>query len=56
MNGTEPNTKILTLTSQVGDIVRWQSSSDNFNDQITDIAHTQAQLTVEGTAPWEKSN
>lgn len=49
MAGTEPNTTVLTLTSQVGNIVKWQSSTDNFTLNIVDIANTQAQIVVERT-------
>lgn len=44
--GSSPNTTILTLSSQTGLVQKWQSSTDNFNAAITDIASTQSQLVV----------
>lgn len=46
MAGTEPQTTVLTLSSQSGNVVRWESSTDNFNTVINNIAHTQSQLVV----------
>ncbi len=40
------NSTILTLMSQVGDVVKWQSSIDTFQANIQDITHTASQLTV----------
>ncbi len=40
------NSTTLTLSGITGTIVKWQSSTDNFNTVITDIAHTAPQLTV----------
>ncbi|HUC79297.1 MAG TPA: T9SS type A sorting domain-containing protein, partial [Flavisolibacter sp.] len=42
------NSSTLTLTGHTGRIVKWQSSIDNFGIDITDIAHTADQLTVNG--------
>lgn len=40
------NTAILTVSSQTGNVVKWQSSTDNFNTIVNDIANTSSQLTV----------
>lgn len=46
MAGTQPQTTVLTLSSQTGNVIRWQSSTDNFNTIINNIAFTQAQMVV----------
>jgi hypothetical protein len=48
--GSSPNTTILTLASQTGRVLRWQSSTDNFNSVINDIASTEAQIVVSNPA------
>lgn len=48
--GSSPGTTILTLASQTGRVLRWQSSTDNFTSAITDITSTQAQLVVNNPA------
>ncbi len=50
MPGTEPQTTVLTLSSQSGNVIGWQSSTDNFNTVINNIAHTQSQLVVTNPA------
>lgn len=40
------NSTTLTLSGVTGSIVKWQSSTDMFNTDITDIAHTSPELTV----------
>lgn len=46
MAGSDPGTTVFTLNSHTGNVTKWQSSTDNFNTAITDIAHTQAQIVV----------
>lgn len=46
MVGSIPNTTVLTLSSQTGNVIKWQSSTDNFTSVINDIAYTQSQLEV----------
>lgn len=40
------NSTTLTLSGVTGSIVKWQSSTDMFNADITDIIHTSPELTV----------
>lgn len=40
------NTTTLTLASNTGNVLKWQSSTDEFNAAITDIPNTTTQLTV----------
>jgi hypothetical protein len=42
---TGSNSTTLTLSSNTGTIVKWQSSTDNFSSVITDIANTTTTLT-----------
>ncbi len=49
--GSAPATAVLTVSSQTGDVVKWQSSTDNFNTDITDIASTSSQITVSKLGP-----
>ncbi|MCG2615468.1 T9SS type A sorting domain-containing protein [Terrimonas sp. NA20] len=44
--GSAPNTTVLTLASHTGQVLRWQSSTDNFTSSIQNIGSTQAQLVV----------
>lgn len=46
MAGSDPGTTVFTLNSHTGNVTKWQSSTDNFNTVITDIAQTQAQIVV----------
>ena len=43
---TGTNSTILTLTGQTGNVVRWESSSDNFATAGTAIANTTNTLTA----------
>lgn len=40
------NATTLTLTGNTGNVVKWQSSTDNFASNIVDIANSSSQLTV----------
>lgn len=50
MPGSAPNTSVLTLASQTGQVTKWQSSTDNFTSSIADIASTESQITVTNPA------
>ncbi len=45
--GYTPGTTLLTISGQTGQVLRWQSSTDNFIANVADIAHTQSQLVVD---------
>ena len=48
--GPAPNTTVLTLASQTGQVLKWQSSTDNFIAAINDISSTESQITVTNPA------
>ncbi|PZR26332.1 MAG: hypothetical protein DI535_14520 [Citrobacter freundii] len=48
--GSSPNTTVLTLASQTGQVLKWQSSTDNFVSAVADIASTESQITVTNPA------
>jgi hypothetical protein len=43
---TGTNSTVLTLNSNTGSVLKWQSSTDEFNTSIVDIPNTSSQLTV----------
>jgi hypothetical protein len=50
MAGNDPGTTVLTLSSHTGTVIKWQSSTDNFNTMIADMAYTQAQIVVNNSS------
>jgi hypothetical protein len=52
--GSDPTTAVLTISSQTGEVVKWQSSTDNFISVINDIANTSSQLIVSKLGPTQQ--
>lgn len=50
-DGPDGGTALLTISSQTGQVIKWQSSTDNFVTMITDIANTGSQLVVSKQGP-----